>query len=227
MITNVSVGQPEHPGGHAVHASRAVDRRHLREPDADARLLRLRYTTFPLFLHGRWPIAGKRSRDDHRQRHDRRECSDQRCRATTSRLLHGACSSAPMPLCVAPTSFPARSPARCSRTAHGTSATPGPYTFTDNGWPDWAVRPDGTTASCKASATPTNGINPRSTAGFNVAAAPAVTLPQNSFNQEQAVLDGIGVTTAPTAAASNAASSLRTFPEQPIHPERQRRLSSL
>jgi len=78
----------------------------------------------------------------------------------------------------------------------------GPYTFTDDvkqsgpnaGW-------DGS-GGCTQSATPTNGINP----SFNgpnkfLVNQPAVPLPSNSFNQEQAVLDGIGnSTTQPTPA---------------------------
>src|ERR1700733_10199440 len=77
-----------------------------------------------------------------------------------------------------------------------------PYTFTD------AVGQVGGTAgwdngNCTASATPTNGIRPTFAGGFNVAQN-AVTLPSNSFNQEQAVLDGIGVTSvAPTNAQLN------------------------
>ncbi len=76
-----------------------------------------------------------------------------------------------------------------------------PYTFTDTvgqsgataGW-------DGSSGSCQSSATPTNGINPTFVGGFNVS-QPAVALPANSFNQEQAVLDGIGnTTTAPVPA---------------------------
>jgi Tfp pilus assembly protein PilX len=79
-----------------------------------------------------------------------------------------------------------------------------PYTFTD------AVGQVGGTAgwdngNCTASATPTNGIRPTFAGGFNVAQN-AVTLPSNSFNQEQAVLDGIGVTSvAPTNAQLNTA----------------------
>jgi Tfp pilus assembly protein PilX len=79
----------------------------------------------------------------------------------------------------------------------------GPYTFTD------AVGQVGGTAgwdngSCTPSATPTNGIRPTFNGGFNVAQN-AITLPANSFNQEQAVLDGIGsTTTAPTNAQLNA-----------------------
>src|SRR5579872_744251 len=72
----------------------------------------------------------------------------------------------------------------------------GPYTFTDSvgqvgaqaGWDN---------GGCKASATATNGIKPTFNGGFNVSQN-AVTLPQNSFNQEQAVIDGIGVTSCPT-----------------------------
>lgn len=80
----------------------------------------------------------------------------------------------------------------------------GPYTFTDPvgqsgaqaGWDN---------GGCTASATPTNGINPTFAGGFNVS-QPAVTLPPNSFNQEQAVLDGIGIaSSAPTNAQLNAA----------------------
>lgn len=85
--------------------------------------------------------------------------------------------------------------------------TSGPYTFTDNvgqsgsqaGWDN---------GSCKGSATPTNGINPafNGPAGALLVSQPAVPLPQNSFNQEQAVLDGIGnATTQPSAAALAAA----------------------
>ena len=82
----------------------------------------------------------------------------------------------------------------------------GPYTFTDPvgqsgsqaGW-------DGSSGSCQASATATNGIHPTFTGGFNVS-QPAVTLPANSFNQEQAVLDGIGIaSTPPTNAQLSAA----------------------
>ncbi len=79
----------------------------------------------------------------------------------------------------------------------------GPYTFTD------AVGQVGATAGwdnggCKASATPTNGIKPTFNGGFNVDQN-AIPLPANSFNQEQAVLDGIGnTTTAPTNAQLNA-----------------------
>lgn len=72
----------------------------------------------------------------------------------------------------------------------------GPYTFTDSvgqvgaqaGWDN---------GGCKASATATNGIKPTFNGGFNVAQN-AVTLPPNSFNQEQAVLDGIGIPPCPT-----------------------------
>jgi Tfp pilus assembly protein PilX len=73
----------------------------------------------------------------------------------------------------------------------------GPYTFTDPvgqsgataGW-------DGSSGSCQSSATATNGINPTFAGGFDVN-QPTVTLPPNSFNQEQAVLDGIGLATVP------------------------------
>jgi Tfp pilus assembly protein PilX len=81
----------------------------------------------------------------------------------------------------------------------------GPYTFTDTvgqsgGTAGW----DGSSGGCVSSATPTNGINPTFTGGFAVSQA-AIALPTNSFNQEQAVLDGIGnTTTAPTNAALNA-----------------------
>ncbi len=80
----------------------------------------------------------------------------------------------------------------------------GPYTFTDPvgqsgaqaGWDN---------GGCAASATPTNGINPTFTGGFNVS-QPAVSLPTDSFNQEQAVLDGIGIASGnPTNAQLNAA----------------------
>jgi Tfp pilus assembly protein PilX len=79
----------------------------------------------------------------------------------------------------------------------------GPYTFTDSvgqvggtaGWDN---------GSCTASATPTNGIRPTFNGGFNVAQN-SITLPANSFNQEQAVLDGIGAaSSAPTNAQLNA-----------------------
>ena len=79
-----------------------------------------------------------------------------------------------------------------------------PYTFTD------AVGQVNATAGwdnngCTASATPTNGINPTFHGGFNVSQN-AIPLPTNSFNQEQAVLDGIGnTTTAPTNSQLNAA----------------------
>jgi Tfp pilus assembly protein PilX len=68
----------------------------------------------------------------------------------------------------------------------------GPYTFTDNvGQSGGAAGWDN--GSCKTSATATNGISPafNGPSGFLVN-QPAVPLPQNSFNQEQAVLDGIG-----------------------------------
>lgn len=80
----------------------------------------------------------------------------------------------------------------------------GPYTFTDPvgqsgaqaGWDN---------GGCVASATPTNGIHPTFTGGFNVS-QPAVSLPTDSFNQEQAVLDGIGIASGnPTNAQLNAA----------------------
>lgn len=80
----------------------------------------------------------------------------------------------------------------------------GPYTFTDavgqsGGQAGW----DGS-SGCVGSATPTNGINPTFTGGLLVN-QPAVTLPANSFNQEQAVLDGIGIaSSAPTNAQLNA-----------------------
>ncbi len=79
-----------------------------------------------------------------------------------------------------------------------------PYTFTD------AVGQVGATAgwdngNCTASATPTNGIRPTFAGGFNVAQN-SISLPANSFNQEQAVIDGIGVTSAaPTNAQLNTA----------------------
>lgn len=85
----------------------------------------------------------------------------------------------------------------------------GPYTFTDsvgqvNGQAGWD------NGGCKASATPTNGIKPTFNGGFNVSQN-AVKLPQNSFNQEQAVLDGIGVPPCPTCAPNlnSPASNLR------------------
>jgi Tfp pilus assembly protein PilX len=81
----------------------------------------------------------------------------------------------------------------------------GPYTFKDS------VGQVGATAgwdngnNCSPSATPTNGINPTFNGGFNVAQN-SIQLPANSFNQEQAVIDGIGnTTTAPTNAQLNAA----------------------
>jgi Tfp pilus assembly protein PilX len=71
----------------------------------------------------------------------------------------------------------------------------GPYTFTDPvgqsgaqaGWDN---------GGCTASASPTNGINPTFTQGFKVS-QPTVTLPADSFNQEQAVLDGVGLSSVP------------------------------
>lgn len=80
----------------------------------------------------------------------------------------------------------------------------GPYTFTDPvgqsgaqaGWDN---------GGCTASATPTNGIHPTFTGGFNVS-QPSVSLPTDSFNQEQAVLDGIGIASSnPTNAQLSAA----------------------
>src|ERR1700761_1264427 len=79
-----------------------------------------------------------------------------------------------------------------------------PYTFTD------AVGQVGATAgwdngSWTASATPTNGIRPTFAGGFNVAQN-SISLPANSFNQEQAVLDGIGITSsAPSNSQLNGA----------------------
>jgi Tfp pilus assembly protein PilX len=79
----------------------------------------------------------------------------------------------------------------------------GPYSFTDSvgqvgaqaGWDN---------GGCVASATPTNGIRPAFN-GFNVSQN-AIPLPANSFNQEQAVLDGIGnTTTAPSNTTLNGA----------------------
>src|ERR1700733_2560434 len=73
-----------------------------------------------------------------------------------------------------------------------------PYTFTDGvgqvnaqaGWDN--------NGTCAKSGTPTNGINPTFHGGFNVSQNP-LPLPANSFNQEQAVIDGIGnTTTAPS-----------------------------
>jgi Tfp pilus assembly protein PilX len=80
----------------------------------------------------------------------------------------------------------------------------GPYTFTD------PVAQSGAQAGwdnggCTPSATPTNGINPTFTGGFSVS-QPSVPLPTDSFNQEQAVLDGIGIaSTSPTNAQLNTA----------------------
>ncbi len=80
----------------------------------------------------------------------------------------------------------------------------GPYTFTD------AVGQVGGTAGwdnggCTPSATPTNGIKPTFNGGFNVSQN-SVPLPTDSFNQEQAVIDGIGAASgAPTNAQLNAA----------------------
>ncbi len=80
----------------------------------------------------------------------------------------------------------------------------GPYTFTDSvgqvnataGWDN---------GNCTASATPTNGIKPTFNGGFNVAQN-TIPLPANSFNQEQAVIDGIGnTTTAPSNSTLNGA----------------------
>ncbi|HEX4379367.1 MAG TPA: hypothetical protein VH022_05005 [Candidatus Acidoferrum sp.] len=82
-----------------------------------------------------------------------------------------------------------------------------PYTFTD------AVGQVGGTAGwdnngCTASATPTNGIRPTFAGGFNVAQN-AVQLPPNSYNQEQAVLDGIGIPPCPTCQPSLSGSNLK------------------
>ena len=79
----------------------------------------------------------------------------------------------------------------------------GPYTFTDpvgqaGGQAGWD------NGGCTPSATPTNGIHPTFTGGFNVS-QPTVTLPTDSFNQEQAVLDGVGIASGnPTNANLNA-----------------------
>jgi Tfp pilus assembly protein PilX len=82
-----------------------------------------------------------------------------------------------------------------------------PYTFTD------AVGQVGATAGwdnggCQASATPTNGIRPTFAGGFNVSQN-SVTLPANSFNQEQAVLDGIGIPPCPTCQPTLSGSNLK------------------
>ena len=80
-----------------------------------------------------------------------------------------------------------------------------PYTFTDGvgqvnaqaGWDN--------NGTCAKSGTPTNGINPTFHGGFNVSQNP-LPLPANSFNQEQAVIDGIGnTTTAPSNSTLNGA----------------------
>jgi hypothetical protein len=81
----------------------------------------------------------------------------------------------------------------------------GPYTFTDTigqsgataGW-------DGSSGGCVPSATATNGINPTFAGGFKVS-QPSIPLPTDSFNQEQAVLDGVGIASGqPTNSALNA-----------------------
>ena len=93
----------------------------------------------------------------------------------------------------------------------------GPYTFTDDVEARAARRRGGMAAAvAPQSATPTNGINP----SFNgpnkfLVNQPAVPLPSNSFNQEQAVLDGIGNSTTPPDPATMGAASLRTQPAMP------------
>jgi Tfp pilus assembly protein PilX len=90
----------------------------------------------------------------------------------------------------------------------------GPYTFTEavgqaGGQAGWD------NGGCKASATPTNGISPTFTGGFNVSQN-KVPLPTDSYNQEQAVIDGIGNASGnPTNAALSAAlkdASGKAFP---------------
>ena len=82
----------------------------------------------------------------------------------------------------------------------------GPYTFTDDVKQSGAKAGWDGSGGCQQSATPTGGINP----SFNgpnkfLVNQPAVPLPANSFNQEQAVLDGIGnSTTQPSASTMGA-----------------------
>jgi hypothetical protein len=85
-----------------------------------------------------------------------------------------------------------------------TFSTAGPYTFTDKVG-QVAAKAGFDNGGCQQSATaPFNGISPTFKQGFYPGQA-AVPLPQNSFNQEQAVLDGIGnSSSAPTNAALNA-----------------------
>jgi Tfp pilus assembly protein PilX len=83
----------------------------------------------------------------------------------------------------------------------------GPYTFTD------AVGQVGAQAGwdnngCTPSATPTNGISPTFHGGFNISQN-SIPLPPNSFNQEQAVLDGIGIPSCPTCQPVLSGSSLK------------------
>ncbi len=114
----------------------------------------------------------------------------------------GACSSARTPS-AAPTSFPAPSPARSSPTALGTSPIPAP---TPSQIPSGSLvrRPAGTMEAAPLPRLPRMRIHPNFTGGFNVS-QPTVALPTDSFNQEQAVLDGIGLaSTPPTNAQLNA-----------------------
>jgi Tfp pilus assembly protein PilX len=76
----------------------------------------------------------------------------------------------------------------------------GTYNFTDT------VSSVATTSgyegsSCNQSATVPNGFNVNFAHGINLGAPPA-SLPQNSFNQEQAVVDGIGNSTTPPSNAT-------------------------
>jgi Tfp pilus assembly protein PilX len=85
-----------------------------------------------------------------------------------------------------------------------TFSSAGPYTFTGKVG-QVAAKAGFDNGGCTQSATaPANGINPTFQAGFFPGQA-AVPLPTNTFNQEQAVLDGIGnSSSAPTNAALNA-----------------------
>src|SRR5262249_9070827 len=81
----------------------------------------------------------------------------------------------------------------------------GPYEFTDQ-VQSVSTQAGYNNSGCVASsALSANGITPKFDAGFVMGAKP-IPLPQDSFNQKQAVIDGIGLTsTAPSNAQLNAA----------------------
>ena len=174
-------------------------------PDYGVRLI------FPVHNDDRWPVAGQRSRHHHRQRHDHRDRSDIGPPTYNQSFAAWGMFIGTYALAAPATSFPAPSRARSLRTVHGTSATPDP-TPSPTRSARWAARPDGITAAVKPPRLRRTASSRRSTAASTfLVNQPAVTLPQNSFNQEQAVLDGIGVPPCPTCAPnlSSPAANLR------------------